>query len=88
MRGHRFLAAGAICVALAAVSHGASAAGGKALDGSYFFGSCYKCVHSTVTIAGQTIRGTDIIIPNVQLFLGLKRPASHPDRAEHVPSGG
>jgi len=27
-------------------------------------------------------------LPNVQLFLGLKRPASHPDRAEHVPSGG
>ncbi len=77
MRGHRFLAAGAICVALAAVSHGASAAGGKALDGSYFFGSCYKCVHSTVTIAGQTIRGTDIIMPTAntgeQISLNARR---------------
>jgi hypothetical protein len=62
MRGHRFLAAGAICVALAAVSHGASAAGGKALDGSYFFGSCTDCVLDTATIAGQTIRGTAIIL--------------------------
>ncbi|MCA1600002.1 MAG: hypothetical protein LC769_13525, partial [Chloroflexi bacterium] len=57
-----FLAVGAICVALAAVSHSASAAGGKALDGSYFFGSCTDCVQDTATIAGQTFRGTDIIM--------------------------
>ncbi len=62
MRSGHFLAVGAICVALAAVSHGASAAGGKALDGSYFFGSCGSCVHDTATIAGQTFHGTDIIM--------------------------
>ncbi len=62
MRGGHFLAVGAICVALAAVSHGASAAGGKALDASYFFGSCGSCMYDTATIAGQTIRGTDIIL--------------------------
>jgi len=77
MFGHRFLTSGAICVALAAVSHGASAAGPKALDGSYFFGSCYLCVHSTVTIAGQTIRGTDIIMPTAntgeQISLNARR---------------
>ncbi len=62
MRSGHFLAVGAICVALGAMSHGASAAGGKALDGSYFFGSCSNCVEDTATIAGQTIRGTDIIM--------------------------
>jgi len=37
---------------------------------------------------GAPIRVEPYVQPNVQLFLGLKRPASHPDRAEHVPSGG
>jgi len=64
MRGSRFLAVGAICVALSAVPHGALAAGGKALDASYFFGGCSAtCVHSAATIAGQTLRGTAVILP-------------------------
>ena len=62
MFGRRFLAVGAISVALSAVPHGASATGGKALDGSYFFGSCSSCVHDTATIAGQSFHGTAIIM--------------------------
>ncbi len=63
MRGARLLVISGVLVAVAAGPSGVSAVGPKALDGSYFFGSCYLCVHSTVTIAGQTIRGTDIIMP-------------------------
>ncbi len=64
MRSGRLLAVGAICVALGAVPHGVSAAGGKALDASYFFGGCSAtCVHGAATIAGQTLRGTAIILP-------------------------
>ena len=62
MRGGRFLAVGAIWIALVVVPHGASAAGGKALDGSYFFGTCDSCIQNTATIAGQSFRGTDVIL--------------------------
>jgi hypothetical protein len=63
MRGGRFLAFGAICVTLGAVPHGASAAGGKALDGSYFFGECTSdCLQNTTTIAGQPFHGTEVIL--------------------------
>ena len=62
MRGGHLLAAGVICVALSAVPHGASAAGGKALDGSYFFGACDSCIQNTATIAGQSFRGTEVIL--------------------------
>ena len=62
MRGARLFVIGGVLVAVATGPSGVSAVGPKALDGSYFFGSCYKCVHNTATIAGQTIRGTDIIM--------------------------
>lgn len=77
MRRALLLVISSVLLVAAAGPRGASAAGPKALDGSYFFGSCYLCVHSTVTIAGQTIRGTDIIMPTAnvgeQISLNARR---------------
>lgn len=62
MRGARWFVISAILVAVTAGPRGVAAVGPKALDGSYFFGSCSSCVHGSATIAGQTIRGTAIIL--------------------------
>jgi len=62
MRGGRFLLGGIVCLAVAFGPRGASAAGPKALDGSYFFGSCDSCIQKTATIAGQSFRGTEIVL--------------------------
>lgn len=62
MRVTRLLVIGGVLLAVATGPRGVVAAGPKALDGSYFFGSCGSCVHDTATIAGQTFHGTDTIM--------------------------
>ncbi len=61
-RGRRLLLGVVVCLSVAVDPHDASAAGPKALDASYFFGSCDSCIQNKVTIAGQSFRGTEIIL--------------------------
>jgi len=51
MRGARSLVIGGVLAAVAVGLYSASAAGPKALDASYFFGSCDSCIQKTATIS-------------------------------------
>jgi len=78
MRVARLFVMSSVLVAVAIGPSGASAAGPKALDGSYFFGVCDSCIQSTATIAGQSFRGTDIILQvhgsyNASISLNARR---------------